>query len=320
MLHPFVKAANCKSEAEFLSKYKNPEDFFKDYPHYNQASLEQNQTLPPNRDSWQSKQFTNVKNTTDRGNDSLPNRQVGGVSGESERNLGVKNNVFKKGGIHIKKSRLIKAQEGLFQGHPNKSAFSGNNGVNTNLPADVIGQRTDIMEQGNPNAAQVQERDSFLNHNVPGVTNPDINSDTNGQNVVNRIKFKYNPEGMNQMISLGNIVSQDIKNRQDMRYQDGQTRLNGITHSSGLNQQGTHGDYDQFGNFRPEQKTPNNPGMFYPQMAKKGGPVGHTWNGDMSTFFQQGGAPQLSPGQIIDVTPEQAQQLQQQGYKIQLVK
>ena len=308
-LHEFCKAAGYSSESKFLKDFPTQESFFSKYPQYAPKDLQQNQTLPPNRDSPQSLQYTNVSNGDTGRPNTMPSRQVGGVAGEDERSLGLKKNVFKNGG----KVKLKKAQWG-------QEAPVGTTTIPTEVTKGFNDSKSDANLANDPQAFGAM----VPNQNIPGVTTPTASQDPQVQNAPlsptnnqvtttsQKYKYTYNPEAMNRLIGVGDIVSKDIQDRQNLRYQEGQARLNGITHSSGLNQQGGHGDYTQFGEYRPDQHTPNQPGIFYPAMAKNGG----TWNGDMSTFFQEGGQPSLSVGSVIDVSPEQAQQLIKAGYRI----
>jgi len=114
-MHKFIKLSGCKSEKEFLEKYPTESAFFSDFPEAKyhlssgQANVEQRQSLPGNRDTEQSKQFTNVKQETKRGEDaSLPRRQVGGVAGESET-------PFTKGKLKKTKKKMVEGGDPSYE-------------------------------------------------------------------------------------------------------------------------------------------------------------------------------------------------------------
>lgn len=408
-MHPFIKAAGCKTEAEFLKKYDSPEKFFQSYPQYNKSDLEQNQTLTSPGSAKQSFDFTNTDTKTDRGEDSsLPRRQVGGTGGESEQNLGIKsNNIFKKGGkvkmtqggpnpqIQIEETGLypIKTGENQWNMHqPNylvgdwSQMGSSANLVKSMVMPPVAGQGYVPTSTGQ---AQVQQDNwhtsEDTNYNMhggsseemkkggkfkmkklkkaqEGMTNLPDNTNSAWTNVQQPINSTDVSAGMHDpnidysqlkpntyapgvtgdfaqppghatqsqrngpstgaMIGAGvagvvggflgfGALNNKMQTAKDLH---SFTQQNGLTKNSGINEQGTMGDTDQFGNFRPDQRTPSQPGMFYPKV--KYGGTG-TWVEESGVYFQEGGQPNFSPGQVIDVSPEQVQQLIKQGFKIQ---
>lgn len=90
----------------------------------------------------------------------------------------------------------------------------------------------------------------------------------------------------------------DRKNEKDRAQRAMQ---NGMTSMYGMNPMDYKGNYDQQGQFRPQQRGYSNPGMYYPGM-KMGGNVS-----------------QYEAGGVYEMDPVQAQMLQKLGYKFEII-
>ncbi len=112
--------------------------------------------------------------------------------------------------------------------------------------------------------------------------------------------------GFNNLLGAGLMATSYFEDKRNARNAAGYQRQLGMSDnafkSQELNTQGNRGNYDQHGNFRPNEMTPSNAGMYYPQRQYGG--------------YQNGGYTQ---GQEVELHPEEIKRLQKLGYKIQIM-
>lgn len=108
--------------------------------------------------------------------------------------------------------------------------------------------------------------------------------------------------GFNNLLGAGLMATSYFEDRRNARDQADYNRQLGMSQNAFPTQQGTRGDYNSQGIYRPDQMTPGSPGMYYPNRQYGG--------------YQHGGYTQ---GQELELDEQTIKQLQKQGYKLQFV-
>lgn len=118
------------------------------------------------------------------------------------------------------------------------------------------------------------------------------------------------------LLGAGLATASYFEDRRNQRNMAGYNRQQGLTDNTfgaqKLNTQGNKGDYNQSGNFRPNQNTPYAPGITYPTAATGGH---YSRYGGMPTA-QMGG---FQNGGVYELPEEHIEKLRKQGYQIEYV-
>lgn len=184
------------------------------------------------------------------------------------------------------------------------AGFNGDPGGAAGDPANNGPQPGDYDPGADPNNPNNDPNNKPPENGDYSNNSPDNGNQGQGWQQQGRTSWnKFNKFNTGASIALTGIgaaagIAAAYGDKADQRRNASYQRLLGMSdHIAPVNQPGGHGDWSQYGDFRPDQRTPTRPGTFYPKM-KMGG-------------YVQGSEHELSDREIQDLISK--------GYKIDYI-